>query len=138
LKENLAIGDRLRMVMELRGMGVSELASKADLSQPYISFIVHNKRQPTIKTLEKIAEVLRVPVSIFFDRVTEPTLDIYNHFPQEIQEFLAKERSIDYIAVAKEASDNGISPEDIRTIISVLQKNRKQNNKRNCKTGCQF
>lgn len=70
MKENFAIGDRLRMVMELRGMGVSELASKADLSQPYISFIVHNKRQPAIKTLEKIAEVLRVPVSIFFDGVT--------------------------------------------------------------------
>src|SRR5690606_24911996 len=119
------IGERLKLALELRGMGVSELACKAGVSQGYVSFIINNKRHPTIKTMEKFANALGVPLSFFFEEKIIPLQSIYHRFPPEILEFLAKERSIDYIVLAKEADENDISPEDIKTIISIIKKNRK-------------
>lgn len=127
MNENIKkrIGTRLRLALELRGMGVSELADKSGVSQSYVSHIVNDQRQPTIKTLDKFSNVLGVPLNFFFEEKIIPLQNIYHRFPPDIQEFLAKEHSIDYIAVAKEADENSISPEDIKAIISIIHKNRK-------------
>lgn len=47
-------------------MTISQLAEAAELSDNYIGFIERGMRSPTIKTLVKIAGVLKVDISEFF------------------------------------------------------------------------
>jgi len=64
---------------------------------------------------------LNVPISFFIEENIVPLQNIYHRFPEDIQEYLAKEGSLDYIALAKEADESNISPEDIKEIIKIIK-----------------
>ena len=61
------IGDNIRKALEIKGITSNELAKKIDVSATYISYLLNNKRNAGIKTLEKIAKVLGCKVSDLFD-----------------------------------------------------------------------
>ncbi|WP_033535564.1 helix-turn-helix domain-containing protein [Bordetella trematum] len=60
------IGQAIKMCRTRRGASQSELAQQADCSVSYLSMLENNKRDPTLSTLTKIAQALRVPVGILF------------------------------------------------------------------------
>ena len=51
---------------ESRGMSTRDLAREASISTETIYAIEHGKRQPSVRTLGKIARVLGVEVKDFF------------------------------------------------------------------------
>lgn len=55
------------MLMKNKGITSKELAQKVKVSPTHISYIINNKRVPSIDLLEKIAAVLEVSVNDFFD-----------------------------------------------------------------------
>lgn len=57
------IGDNIRKALEHEGISSNELAEKIGLSATYVSYLLNNKRKPSLKTLNKIADVLNVSVS---------------------------------------------------------------------------
>lgn len=61
------IGDNIRKALESKGITSNELAKRIGVSVPYISYLLNNKRNASIETLEKIAMVLEVNVSDFFE-----------------------------------------------------------------------
>lgn len=60
------IGQAIKMCRTRRRASQSELAQQADCSVSYLSMLENNKRDPTLSTLTKIAQALRVPVGILF------------------------------------------------------------------------
>lgn len=60
------IGQAIKMCRTRRGASQSALAQQADCSVSYLSMLENNKRDPTLSTLNKIAQALRVPVGILF------------------------------------------------------------------------
>lgn len=59
--------ENIKMLMKNKGITSKELAQKVKVSPTHISYIINNKRVPSIDLLEKIAAVLEVSVNDFFD-----------------------------------------------------------------------
>lgn len=60
------IGHAIRLCRTQRGVSQSSIAQSAKCSVSYLSMLENNKRDPTLSTVTKIAEALRVPVGLLF------------------------------------------------------------------------
>lgn len=61
------LGRAISLCRAQRGLTLSELAARAHLSASYLSLLEQNKRRdPTLSTIQKLAEALRVPTGILF------------------------------------------------------------------------
>jgi len=57
------IGARVRAAREREGLTVSELAMRAGMKRPNVSRLEHGHHEPSLDTLERIAEALDTPVA---------------------------------------------------------------------------
>ena len=76
-KKNPAIelvGSRLRRLREERGLSLNELSRKSGVSSAHLSEIERSLSTPSLKTLEKLAQVINVPTSQLFPINEEETL----------------------------------------------------------------
>lgn len=60
------IGSRIKELRNSLGLSQEKLALKADIDRTYLAGIEQGKRNPSIKSLEKIVEALGVSFSEFF------------------------------------------------------------------------
>ncbi|MGG2016100.1 helix-turn-helix domain-containing protein [Bacillus sp. S10(2024)] len=96
------IGERIKRLRLQRGISLTELAEKAGVAKSYISSIERNlQKNPSIQFLEKISNVLRVPVDVLLH--DEPT----------------EEHTMDseWIKLVKEAMHSGVSKEQFREFL---------------------
>jgi DNA-binding XRE family transcriptional regulator len=56
------IGERVKRIRESKGYSVQVLADKAKMKRPNLSRLEHGHHQPSLDTLERIAEALGVPL----------------------------------------------------------------------------
>ena len=62
-----SIGNRVQEIREWNGLSIRQLARQADLADETVSKIEAGTANPTMRTLEKIAEVLGCRVGDFMD-----------------------------------------------------------------------
>ncbi len=55
------IGERVRELREAKGLSVSDLAIKAGMKRPNLSRLEHGRHEPSLETLERVAEPLLLP-----------------------------------------------------------------------------
>lgn len=60
------VGQAIKLCRTQRGISQTDLAQQAECSVSYLSMLENNKRDPTLSTLESIADALGIPVSIVF------------------------------------------------------------------------
>lgn len=61
--------NRMKEIRMKKGISASELARKIELSERYVRFIENGDKTPSLKTAQKIAEVLEETVdSIFLNK----------------------------------------------------------------------
>lgn len=60
------VGQAIRLCRTQRGASQSAIALRANCSVSYLSMLENNKRDPTLSTVTRIAEALRVPVGLLF------------------------------------------------------------------------
>jgi len=60
------IGKTIRIMRQLSGLRQGEFAKRLDVSANYISLVENQKRDPSLKFIQKAAEKLNLPVSVFF------------------------------------------------------------------------
>ncbi|CAG9717653.1 helix-turn-helix domain-containing protein [Clostridium neonatale] len=91
----LTLGENLKNIMKEKGVTSKELAERVGVSQVHISYILNNKRDPSVDLLEKIADILNVSVSDFYlGEISENKIDsdivrierARNKMPQEDKE----------------------------------------------------
>ncbi|KJS64320.1 MAG: hypothetical protein JL50_20395 [Peptococcaceae bacterium BICA1-7] len=58
---------RLKEIREGRGLSQLKLGEMSGVSQSFINYIEAEKKQPTLRTLNKLASALGVPVSYLLD-----------------------------------------------------------------------
>lgn len=61
-----AVGQRIRMLREMRGLSLRAMAERCDLSVNAISRIERGENSPTVASLQQIATALNVPITEFF------------------------------------------------------------------------
>ena len=115
------IGDNIRKALEIKGITSNELAKKIDVSATYISYLLNNKRNAGVETLEKIAKVLGCKVSDLFDGgETEEDKDL-NSVTQALVKQLLAEKII--------SDPENIPSEIIDMIIAALKLDIKRGTK---------
>ena len=68
-----AIGARVKIARNARGFSQSNLAEKIDRTKETISNIERAQSAPTIETLERLSNVLGVPMKEFFEGYDSPS-----------------------------------------------------------------
>ncbi len=61
------IGERIRVLREMRGLTMEKLAYESDISKGGLSEIERGMKEPRISTLVKICETLEISMKDFFD-----------------------------------------------------------------------
>lgn len=60
------IGKRIKEIRSEKGISQEKLALKAELDRTYVAGVENGKRNPSIKSLEKIINVLDINFGCFF------------------------------------------------------------------------
>ena len=60
------VGPAIRALRERAGISQEELAARANLDRTYVSGIERSRRNPTIRSLVRLAEALDVGPEVFF------------------------------------------------------------------------
>jgi XRE family transcriptional regulator, master regulator for biofilm formation len=95
------IGERVKKYRQEKRMSMTELADKAGVAKSYLSSIERNLQQnPSIQFLEKVSAALGIPMdALLHDQPEDQNID---H---------------EWIKIAEEAMDSGISKEQFREFI---------------------
>ncbi len=75
------IGEAIRIVRSRKGLRQRELAERLGLNQSFLSLVEKGKRQPTLKTVEKIARAMTVPPQLILLLACETPLDLAKFKP---------------------------------------------------------
>ncbi|MCP8615766.1 helix-turn-helix domain-containing protein [Salirhabdus salicampi] len=98
------IGERIRKYRKYRKMSLSELAEKAGVAKSYISSIERNiQSNPSVQFLEKVAQVLGIPVNLLLF--------------QEEENQLKQTLDADWLQLVQEAMTSGVSKEEFKDFI---------------------
>lgn len=63
------IGNRIKELRKLKGISQERLAFNADLDRTYVAGVESGKRNPSVKSLEKILNALDVSFEDFFKKI---------------------------------------------------------------------
>lgn len=102
------IGNNIFEIRKKRGLTLSELAERADISKSYLSNIERNLNQnPSIHVVKKIASVLNVDMKIL----------LHNDSTHEVQHLPDKE----LIELINELKVSGIDKKEYMTLIEFIK-----------------
>jgi transcriptional regulator with XRE-family HTH domain len=78
--KNKDLGLKIKTLRKQKRIEIKDLAVKVDISSSYMSNIESGLRNPSLKTLEKIAKALEIPANVLLsEEITGRNLtDIYN------------------------------------------------------------
>ncbi|MEQ6391062.1 helix-turn-helix domain-containing protein [Bacillaceae bacterium S4-13-58] len=109
------VGERIQTLRKKQGMTLSELAERAGVAKSYLSSIERSvQKNPSIQFLEKISKVLGVSMeSLLQDE------NAGNNQEEKIDE--------DWLQLAKDAMDSGISKEQFREFLEFNKWRKHQN-----------
>lgn len=118
----MKIGEKLKQVRKNAKLTQRELAEKCSMSRSYLADLERDRYNPSIDTLQTIANALNISVNIFFEddsnkNVEEKTAkaeeDIINSFSDEEKMLLEKVKTL--------------SPEKARTILKMIEAFEEEN-----------
>jgi XRE family transcriptional regulator, master regulator for biofilm formation len=110
------IGTNINRIRKRRGLTLSELADRANVSKSYLSNIERNlNKNPSIQVLKKLAAVLDVDLNSILQAEE----------PLETQHFLESEW-LDFI---HDLQDSGVEKEQLQQYKTVIEFVKWQNNK---------
>jgi transcriptional regulator with XRE-family HTH domain len=116
------MGEKIKYVRELRNMTLATLSEQCGLSSPYLSDIENGKKNPSTKSLEKIAKALNADAWFFLDDKAVTFEELTNvskiNLPDDLMAFIADQKNLPYIVLAKQLDDEGIPHE---TLVYLLQ-----------------
>ena len=67
----IKFGNILRSIRKFRGFSQEKLAFEANLDRTYISLLERGQRMPTLDTIFKLAEALKISPSEFIKKIEE-------------------------------------------------------------------
>jgi transcriptional regulator with XRE-family HTH domain len=118
------IGNRIKDILEKKGMTQVDLAQKVNMSLAHINRIINGKSEPD-KTVAKIAEALDVPVHALYSedaQISALAIKNLEKLPVDIVKALGDKRKLDYIVLGLELSDNQDVPlEEIKIIVDQMR-----------------
>ena len=129
------LGVKIKELRERLGITSQELAVQANVSQPYISQIENDRRQPSYNTLQAIAYALNTSIDYFLGSSDAPSPDRpaaldFSYHQKAPAGYLARETInlnslVDYAVPIDNARRAGITPEELCDAVEALKKLRR-------------
>ena len=88
---DIQLGEKIKAIREEAGLGLRDLASKANVSPSMLSQIENGSANPFINTLKNIAVVLNAPLYRFFQESTSPEALVVHKDSRKIIGFVDRE-----------------------------------------------
>ena len=73
MSKDAAVGSRIREIRTERGWALRELGERCGLSANAISLMERGENSPTVSSLRRLAEALKVPITAFFEERHDQT-----------------------------------------------------------------
>ncbi|MBU5677742.1 helix-turn-helix domain-containing protein [Alkaliphilus sp. MSJ-5] len=102
------LGNNIKELMKIKKISSKELADIVDVSPTHISYVINNKRQPSLDLLEKLAAALEVSVDDLFKKDIDITTKKSNE-------------DIEYTTVKDIKDNKNTRDKDIDTIAAHLE-----------------
>lgn len=119
------LGSKLRTLRVVREISSSELSRRSGVSQSRISEIENGHGDPSLSTLRKLATVLRVAPAVLLESDVATPFDILDHIPEDLREWMLRQKNLPWIRLNKKAAERGLTPEQVDGLINMLDKIRK-------------
>lgn len=120
---------RLRQLREEKIISREELAKQMNLSYWAVAKYETGERHPDIETIKKFAKFFAVTIDYILGNTNNPRavfIDRYaDHLSPEDKEFIAKESNAGYITLAKEFSEQDVTPEAIKNLLNLVKSLKK-------------
>lgn len=101
------IGQRIREKRKEKKMTAEELATKLDVTKSYMSKVENGKTKTSVEFLNKVSEILKVPIGYFLDDTKiEPGEEL-------------REKGVEWIYFGKEVEEEGLTIDELRRIVKV-------------------
>ena len=68
MDKNFSLGDRLRYIRFSKGLSQEEVALRAEITTAYYGLVERNRKNPTVKILEKICQALGITLIEVFSQ----------------------------------------------------------------------
>ena len=121
----MSLGDKVRFAREQLGLTMQMLADRAGLSQPYISEIENGNKNPSAKTIMKLAASLNVPGEFLLrnDVKTLAEMDIESAVKNKID----SSKYFPYFVTVDHAISSGVTPDELLDAIQFIKKYKSGN-----------
>ncbi len=98
MDENFSLGDRLRYIRFSKGLSQEEVALRAEITTAYYGLVERNRKNPTVKILDKICQALGITLMEVFsqsqasskeyDELTMQIISQLNGQPDEMKQVI--------------------------------------------------
>ena len=121
----MSLGDKVRFAREQLGLTTQMLAEKAGVSQPYISEIENGNKNPSAKTIMRLAAVLNVPGEFLLrnDVKTLSEMEIDSAVKNKID----SSKYFPYFVTVDHAIASEVTPDELMDAIQFIQKYKSGN-----------
>ena len=116
----MSLGDKVRYAREQLGLTTQILAERAGVSQPYISEIENGNKNPSAKTIMKLAAALNVPGEFLLrnDVKTLAEMDIEAAVKNKID----SSKYFPYFVTVDHAISSEVTPDELLDAIQFINK----------------
>ncbi len=116
----MSLGDKVRYAREQLGLTTQILAERAGVSQPYISEIENGNKNPSAKTIMKLAAALNVPGEFLLrnDVKTLAEMDIEAAVKNKID----SSKYFPYFVTVDRAIASEVTPDELLDAIQFINK----------------
>ena len=121
----MSLGDKVRYAREQLGLTTQILVERAVVSQPYISEIENGNKNPSAKTIMKLAAALNVPGE-FLLRNDVKTLAEMN-IEAAVKNKIDSSTYFPYFVTVDHAISSGVTPDELLDAIQFIKKYKSGN-----------
>ena len=121
----MSLGDKVRYAREQLGLTTQILAERAGVSQPYISEIENGNKNPSAKTIMKLAAALNVPGEFLLrnDVKTLAEMEIESAVKSKID----SSKYFPYFVTVDHAIASDVTPDELMDAIHFIKKYKSGN-----------
>lgn len=112
--------DRLKQLRREKNLTLDEMEKASGITKSSLSKYETGQRHPRLELLQILADFFEVSVDYLIGKTDDRNTAVLEHIPDVLREI-----GVEYIEVAKELKDEGLSPEDIRKIIEFAKNYKK-------------
>ena len=121
----MSLGDKVRYAREQLGLTTQILAERAGVSQPYISEIENGNKNPSAKTIMKLAAALNEPGEFLLRNDVKTIAEM--NIEAAVKNKIDSSKNFPNFVTVDHAISSGVTPDELLDAIQFIKKYKSGN-----------